>query len=297
MNIRLDVDDVMRRLTLIARGLGFVFLTYFIPAFLRDVIGHELPGGGFVGAIRGDLAGPWIPLAVSLATFSISLLFVLVHARTGHGAADPAPLLPRGCRALTEWSGGFALGGIGASLAVIPGVLAGATVVHGWRTLPAPDPVAVLAVAAILVVEGAREELGFRGPAQRDLAHAVASWPAAIFLAGSFALIHRANPDATAAGLWGVLVAGFALAGVVRARGDLAMACGIHAGWNVFLGLVWSVPVSGHPLAQAMLRTSVADPRWTGGTFGPEGSVPGIVCLAAFAAVAWTRKSAASGAR
>lgn len=294
MNVRLDPEDLLRRLTLIARGLGFVFLVYFIPAFLRDAIGFALPGGGFVGALRGDPAGPWLPLLVTVVTCALSVLFVVLYRRAGEGANDPAPLLPPAPRAAREWILGFLAGAVCISVAMIPALLAGAFTIHGFRGGTGPDPLAFAAVAVILLAEAAREELGFRGPAQRDLAHALRPLPAAAFLAGSFALIHRANPAVGWTGLAGIFLAGLALAGVVRARGDVMMACGLHAGWNVMLGLGWSAPVSGHALAAAPLATATRDSWLTGGSFGPEGSVPGLIVLALLAIIAWSRRSGTS---
>jgi membrane protease YdiL (CAAX protease family) len=148
-------------------------------------------------------------------------------------------------------------------------------------------PWAALAVFALLVLESAREEMGFRGPSQRDLGNAIGAFGAALFLAGSFALVHRANPDVTVPGLLGIFAAGFALAGIVRARGDVGMASGLHTGWNVFLGLVWAAPVSGHPIWCAALDVTSRNDRWSGGAFGPEGGPTGIAVLLLLALIAW----------
>jgi membrane protease YdiL (CAAX protease family) len=292
MNIRLDPDDLLRRLTLVARGLGFVFPVYFVPVVARDLLGGVLPGGGIAGALHGDPAGPWLPLAASVATLGVSAWMVRLHARTGLGAAEPRPLLPLDRRAATEWGRGALAGAACATLAVLPLVPAGAVSLRVAEAPLAREALAALAVALLLVAEAAREELGFRGPAQRDLAHATRFLPAAIFLAGSFALIHRANPVVTGPGLVGVFAAGVALAGVVRARGDLSMACGVHAGWNVCLGMVWSLPVSGHRVAHAALEATSRDSIWTGAAFGPEGGPTGIAAFALLGIVAWTRRPA-----
>jgi membrane protease YdiL (CAAX protease family) len=291
VNARLDPEEFFRRVMLVARGLGFVFLVYFIPAFLRDVLGLAWPGGGFIGAMRGDPEGPWMPLLATALTFALSVIFVLLYSRVGEGALSPRPLLSGAGRVTREWGGGFLLGAGCATCAILPALLSGDLVIAALRAPDAFDFPAFAVMALLLFAEAAREELGFRGPSQRDLAHAVTPLPAAIFLAGTFALIHRANPAMTSAGLWGVFLAGFALAGVVRARGDVAMACGLHAGWNVAMGLLWSAPVSGHRLAAAPFTTTSRDSWLSGGSFGPEASVPGLVVLGVLAAVAWTRRA------
>ena len=290
MNKLPEPEEAFRRLMLVARGLGFVFLVYFLPAVLRDTSGMALPGGGLAGALSGDPAGPWWPLAISLATFVLSAAFVLMHARvTRH---DPRPrLLALDLCWWRDYGLGFLLGGAAATAAVLPLVALGAIEIRGVGPLLS-RPLPALVVVALLVLEGAREEMGFRGPAQRDLGDAIRVLPAAIFLAGSFALVHRANPDVTPPGLLGIFVAGIALAGIVRARGDLGMACGLHAGWNIFLGLVWSVRVSGHAIATTALTTTSSDSPWAGGTFGPEASFSGIAVLVVLAAIAWRRSPA-----
>ena len=42
----------------IARGLGFVFLIYFLPVFVRDIAGQLLPGGGILALLRGTSMAP-----------------------------------------------------------------------------------------------------------------------------------------------------------------------------------------------------------------------------------------------
>lgn len=294
LNRRPDPEVFLRRFMLIPRGLGFVVLVYFVSVVARDLLGQKLPGQGVVGALRGDEAGPWIPLAISLGTLAIPVLFVRLYSRTGPDADRPRPLLACTPRAAVEWGLGFLLGGAGAALAVLPLVLAGAIAIVGGGGGLVRPPLTTLAVVLLLFAEAAREELGFRGPAQRDLGRATRDPVAAVFLAGSFALIHRANPAIGPWALAGIFAAGVALAGVVRARGDLWMACGIHAGWNVSLGLVWSVPVSGHPLANAALETTWQETVWTGGAFGPEAAPTGIAAFVLLGVLAWSRKKAAA---
>jgi membrane protease YdiL (CAAX protease family) len=292
MNRTFDPEELFRRLVLFARGLGFVFLVYFIPAFLRDLLGMAWPGGGLVGALQGDPDGPWFPLAIAALTLTPSILAVRWHARIDARETPATRTARAGRRGVREWGLGFLLGAGVASLAVIPSLLAGAIEFVGPSAGGGPSVLAFTAVVLILLGEAAREELGFRGPAQRDLARAVTSLPAAVFLAGSFALIHRANPDMTNPGLLGIFLAGVALAGVVRARGGITMACGLHAGWNVALGLAWCTPVSGFRLDAAPLETVSRDSWLSGGSFGPEGSVPGIAVLTLLALAAWTRRPA-----
>jgi hypothetical protein len=284
----MTVSDIVHRLTLVARGLGFVFLVYFIPVVARDLLGSALPGGGFPGLLRGDPAGPFVPMCVSAVTFPISVVAVLLYGRTWEGAVQPRALVRFDRPWFRDWERGVWIGVAAATLVLAPLFLAGVwrieAVSAAWRA----EPLRALAVVATLVLEAGREELGFRGPAQRELSGAVGFPLAAIVLAGSFAIIHGGNPQIGRMGLLGVFLAGLALAGLARSRGDVGMPCGVHAGWNVGSAIVWSVPVSGFRLPPALLEVSPAGSSlWTGGTFGVEGSLPGIVAFLLLAFVTW----------
>jgi membrane protease YdiL (CAAX protease family) len=293
----IKLSDVLERLLWIARALGFVFLVYFVPVVVRDLAGAALPGEGLAGLFLGDSADPWAPLLVSVATFAISVIFVVLYAHAGPDAIRPRRLLRFDRDWFAEWGRGLLLGVGVASLAVLPSVMTGAIRIEGISGHLFQRPDLVLATFLVIVIEGAREEFGFRGPAQRDLTAAVGFPLAAIFLAGSFAIIHGGNPDVGRRGLLGILFAGMALAGLVRARGDLGMASGLHAGWNVCVGMVWSVPVSGYRLDSSLLDVeSPGSVSWTGGTFGVEGSVPGIVVLALLGFFTWKLSERTGGA-
>lgn len=286
-------EGLAERGTAIARGLGFAFVVYFLTAFLRDAIGLSVPGGWFVDAVTGGPGGPWIGLAICLVTVALAFLLVRLYSRTGPNADRPRPLLRLNGSWAREWFRGALLGGGLATVVIAPLVMGRETEILGFARDILQRPHEWLAVVLILVLEAAREELGFRGPAQRELTRAVSFPVAAIFLAFSFAIIHGGNPAVGRLGLVGIFVAGLALAGLARARGDLGMVCGVHAGWNVALGLVWSLPVSGLQLDPVLLSTSSNRSIWTGGSFGVEASVPAVVVLLLFGFVTWRLPAAA----
>ena len=150
------------------------------------------------------------------------------------------------------------------------------------------QPFLALAIVCTLLVESLREELAFRGPPQRELSRAVTFPLAAVFLSGTFTMLHLANPNAEPLSLWGVILAGLFLAGVVRHEGDLALAAGLHAGWNIMLGVILAAPVSGITLGARILETAPqGSDRWTGGSFGFEGSWPGVLTLFLAGYFAW----------
>lgn len=285
----MSFDSLIRRATSLARGLAFAFLLILLTGPLRDIAASALAGRGLARALSAPPSRPLgVTLAISAVTVTLAGLLVRLYSRSTPSADDPLPLLGLGRRWWSEWLRGLAVGAGLATLAVIPMIASGQTEILGLARGALEHPWAMPTVFAILVLEAAREELAFRGPAQRELTRAVSFPVAAIFLSGSFALIHAGNPSVSAAGLTSILVAGLALAGLARARGDLGMVCGVHTAWNVMLGMVWSLPVSGVRLNAKLLSTSSNRSLWTGGSFGAEASVPALLVLFAFALVTWS---------
>jgi membrane protease YdiL (CAAX protease family) len=290
---KLDLESAVDRLMAVARGLGFVFLAYLLPATARDLVAAGIPGATVVDALIGGT--PWVALPLIAASVALSVLFVRLYSRSGPEADRPLPLLRADRAWVREWAIGFLVGGGAATVAAGAMILGGGVRIDGLSPGLATAPLAGGALLVVLGLQAALEELGFRGPAQRELGRAVTAPVAAAFLAGSFAFVHAKNPAADARGIAGVFLAGFALAGLVRARGDLGMACGAHAGWNVFVGMVWGLPVSGFTLVPRLLEARPAGgPAWTGGDFGVEGSIPGVAVLALAAAAAWMLRQAPS---
>ncbi len=51
---KITAARVLRRMMLLARGLGFVFLVFFLPEMIREITHLWVPGGGFrAGFFRG----------------------------------------------------------------------------------------------------------------------------------------------------------------------------------------------------------------------------------------------------
>jgi membrane protease YdiL (CAAX protease family) len=289
---RIPWDSIGARAMLIARALGFVVLVYFVPVLLRDVSAQATGSDGLLSLLAGATDRPLIPLVFVLASLAVSVAFVLLHARTGPEAKEPRPLLAFDRAAIARWSLGF---GAGVAIIVLGNaVLAAGGIlrVEGISRTIAERPVLAIAVLVALLAESLREELAFRGPSQRDLSRVIGFPFAAAFLSASFTLLHLANPNAKTTGLLGVFLAGMALAGVVRREGDLSLAAGLHAGWNVTLGMIVSVPVSGILLGARLLDTRLEGGALaTGGEFGFESSVVGIVTLFFCGWAAWRWKS------
>lgn len=126
----------------------------------------------------------------------------------------------------------------------------------------------------------AAEEIVFRGYFLQQMTRGMRFWPALTVSALLFAAVHLGNPGIDRIAVLNILVAGFWLGAARAISGDLWLPIGMHFGWNAAQGLVFGVPVSGisdmHPLAVTTLHGS---PLFTGGTFGFEASVGGLVAL------------------
>ncbi len=165
------------------------------------------------------------------------------------------------------------LGGAGAAALVLaPPLAAGAASLRGVPGAEAQFG-AIAFVTVLLFFGAAGEEILFRGFGfqllLRTLGYAATILPVAIV----FALLHANNPNATVLGL--ANTAGFGvLFGVAYLRSrDLWLPIGLHFGWNITLPL-FGVPVSGLKIGMmgyAMEWT--AGSLWSGGAYGPEGSI------------------------
>jgi hypothetical protein len=145
----------------------------------------------------------------------------------------------------------------------------------------------LVAFLFFFVSVGIYEETWTRGYLIKNLAEGLnfgplgprgALWLAAIGTAIIFGLGHMTNQGATAFSLLAFLPAGLLYAIAYIMTGELAIPIGYHVAWNFFEGAVFGHPVSGYPLGASLMVTQTVGPdKWTGGTFGPEGGILGIM--------------------
>ena len=139
----------------------------------------------------------------------------------------------------------------------------------------------VLYLAIVLAIGAAGEELLFRGYGFQVLLGAIGPFATILPIGVVFALLHGANPHATAFGI--VNTAGFGILfgyAYWRSR-DLWLPIGLHFGWNITLPLFGvnlsglTMKVTGHTMVWSVGKL------WSGGEYGPEASVLTSVALVA----------------
>jgi uncharacterized protein len=178
-------------------------------------------------------------------------------------------------------------GGVGAAcLALVPGLLAGgASLVSTPNDIPTTGT--FLFIGLFLAVGAAGEEILFRGYAFQILIANAGAWTTVLPVAVIFAMMHAGNPSATTLAL--ANTAGFGIVfgyAYLRSR-DLWLPIGLHFGWNVTLPL-FGVNVSGLKMKMTgyEMRWS-AGKLWSGGDYGPEGSILASVAMVVLVLYLW----------
>jgi len=235
---------------------------------LLAVMAVALVGQQGVAAAQGN---PWLTLAVGVLTAVVALVVYRWVVR------------------LTERRQVVELGGRGAVLAGVGGVLLGAALfgavilniaflggyeVHGLGSVPGAVGFFGFTAAAVVT-----EELLFRGILFRIVEGWTGTWVAFVLTCALFGLSHLANPNASAWGVVAVAVAGGGLltAAYVATR-RLWVPLGLHFGWNFAAGGVFSTEVSGNGTPPGVLDATLSGPAvLTGGDFGPEGSAYAVL--------------------
>lgn len=191
-----------------------------------------------------------------------------------------------------RWIAHLCLGAVlGGLLMAIP---AFALMLGGWVRweVAAADPSALWSAVLLMAGVAVAEELLFRGVLFQRLIAGIGLWPAQVVVGLFFVLTHLGNPGMDGATrIWaGVnIFAASILFGLawVRTR-SLALPIGLHFMANVTQGIVLGFGVSG--AAEPSILNPVRSPAmdWlTGGAFGLEASLPGLIAVLAFAFAFW----------
>jgi membrane protease YdiL (CAAX protease family) len=256
-----------------------------------------------------DLFGVTPSGGLTAINMSFQLAIVLLATWLCARLLDHRPLDAFGLHVSSRW---WADLGVGLAIGVV--LMTGIFVFEleaGWltivdRNVGPPERSFWLALCeplAAFVAVGFYEELMSRGYHLRNLAEGLhGKWlgargallVATLGSASVFGLMHAGNDNATAISSFNVGLAGIMLALGLLWTGELALPIGLHISWNFCQGNVFGFPVSGNPMATRVFAVAQGgDPLLTGGAFGPEAGVVGLVAMVIGAGLiaAWVRLS------
>jgi membrane protease YdiL (CAAX protease family) len=144
-----------------------------------------------------------------------------------------------------------------------------------------------LFTAAGIAAGSAGEEILFRGFGFQSLLRVWGPHTTVFTVGALFAALHGANPNSTWLGILNTAGFGILFGYAFLRSGDLWMPIGLHFGWNFALPL-FGVNVSGLTmrLTGFEMRWN-ASPVWSGGEYGPEGSILTTAVLLALSLFIW----------
>jgi membrane protease YdiL (CAAX protease family) len=128
------------------------------------------------------------------------------------------------------------------------------------------------------------EEVLMRGIIFRIIEEKLGSYFALFISAFIFGAMHLANPNGSLTTALGLAIqAGLLLATAYIYSRNLWFPIAIHFGWNFTQSGIFGAIVSGNSLDKSLLTTKIQGAEWfTGGQFGPEGSIQAtLFCLIA----------------
>jgi membrane protease YdiL (CAAX protease family) len=275
---RVSFADVKR----VAIALGWIVLYAVLGFGITIGIAEVVPGWGgnqwFVFR-----TGMYEVIGFSTATMVVGRLLDKYSLDRMGWHTQPGGLLPRLFR-------GIGLGALMAALAIgLAFVVDRATVrlTGDWSVWPR----VALPLGLGLVLAALGEELMFRGYPLRRLADAIGAPAAMLVLAVLFGLAHARNPNATFFSTVNVALAAVWLSFAFFSAGGMALAWGLHFGWNAALAILFDAPVSGYTFQVPAVEYTPGRHAWfDGGVFGPEGgAVATIVLIAGTLAVIGAR--------
>ena len=174
---------------------------------------------------------------------------------------------------------GFALGAILQSLTIL------VIYIKGGFSIISVNPLSYLIVPFTMAFTSAVvEETLVRGIIFRILEEKLGSYIALALSAVLFGMMHLANPHSSIlTGLGLAVQAGLLLGAAYIYSRSLWFPIGIHFAWNFTQSAVFGANVSGNVITKTLITSEITGSPWfTGGDFGPEGSIQAtIFCLVA----------------
>lgn len=254
--------------------------------------------------IRSPLTNALIAILPALAPIAGELLFYSVNALLVIGLTwfmaykiDYRPLADLGLRLDRHWWEDLGFGlllGAGLMTLIFGSEWAlGWIMVTGYLHTTVPNTIFAIAILQpifLFIAVGVSEELLSRGYHLRNLAEGfnfgmlhprlaiVIAWVLSSLI---FGFLHILNPNSTWVSTFALMLAGIFLGLGYVLTGRLGLPIGLHITWNFFQGSVYGFRVSGNDLSDtALIAIRQTGPTlWTGGAFGPEAGLIGIVAI------------------
>lgn len=245
-------------------------LGYFLIACLYYLLAENVA----VSSARGLASGAWVELV-----YRGILLFLLLVGFSAMGYAFQHQRQPLKAMGLVRRKTALEEFGVGAALAwgmmiacVLPIAITGGLRITIWTS---PRQFGLLFIdLLVLGVAALVEEVAFRGYPFQRLIEAVGPILATLILSALFALRHLQNPDATEASVLVTVIAGWLFSVAYLRTRALWLGWGFHFSWNVAMGILFGLPISGIRSFSPIIESNTFGPFWlTGGGYGPEGSL------------------------
>jgi uncharacterized protein len=172
---------------------------------------------------------------------------------------------------------------IGAALMFLPSFFLMVFGWVAWQNQPL-DFSPLLSVTLLFIGVAVAEEVLFRGFIFQRLIAAIGQWPAQVIIGAYFLLIHLNNPGMTGTikmfASVNIFLASIMFGLAFIKTKSLAMPIAIHFMANWVQGVVLGFGVSGNEQASLLKPILSNVPDWlTGGAFGLEASLPGLIAV------------------
>lgn len=194
-----------------------------------------------------------------------------------------------------RWLKELGVGGlIGSTLMLIPALILG---IFGWVHWQwNPEGISILLPSLLLFAGVAvAEEFLFRGFVFQRLISGLGQWPAQLIIAAYFLLTHLNNPGMIGSvkvmASINIFLASILFGLAFIQTKSLAMPLGLHWMANWVQGGILGFGVSGSEQSGLMKPIFGESPVWlTGGRFGLEASLPGLICVVVTLLLLYMRK-------
>ncbi len=273
--------------------------TLRLRAFARFLLGvlvlfvAEFLAGGIAGLVSERHR-----LLMEAVFRTASLLFVLAGfglLLIGVDKVPDRPLARMGldpqARPGPQWLLGMGIGS--AMVLVCVSVMAVAGNLHFELALTPRNAARALLALFVLTAAAMGEEVSFRGYPLQRLVEAVGAAGAVVLSSLLFGVLHALNPHASRWAIANTAAFGALMAVAYLRTRQLWLPWGMHLGWNVSLGFIFGLPVSGFKLFAIVVKGTATGPAWlTGGSYGVEGGALGtaMTLLGVIAVLYLTRR-------